>query len=68
MIIESIREYNLDPDDAANFYSLDYQEFIAFSDNEDTWDFVVYLIDKIGVQQIVTDLGLQPEGAIDRAF
>ena len=68
MIIETTREYSVNPDEIAVLYHEDYQEFIQFTDNESTEDFVLYLMDKLGVDQIVSDLNLEPEGAIDRTF
>jgi hypothetical protein len=66
MIIESVREYFVNPDDAADFYPIEYQEFVAFSDNEDTTDFLIYLVERFGSEQIISDLNLVVEGAIDR--
>lgn len=68
MIIESTREYNLNPDELSLYYAQEYEEFVKSTDNQDTWDFAVEMLQRIGIEQIVSDLGLEVEGAIDSVF
>lgn len=68
MIVERVYEFEVDPDQIALHYHDDYQRFIAISDNEDTSDFVFYLVDTYGFDVLRDDLDLSPSGVIDRIF
>jgi hypothetical protein len=57
VIIERVVEYQIDPDDVAAKYYDDYQEFIQKNDNEDSWDFVVYLVERYGLDDLLDFMG-----------
>jgi hypothetical protein len=68
MIVERISEYNIDPDEIAVALHDDYQDFIAKTDNEDTWDFVYYFIESFGFDYMINELGLRPETYQDAVY
>lgn len=58
MIVERVTEYTIDNDAVAAAFHDEYQEFIIKNDNEDTWDFVAYVIERFGLEAILEEPGL----------
>ena len=65
MIIERISEYNIDPDLVAEYFHDIYQEFIAKNDNEDTSDFVYYMVESYGLDYILHELSIETDFSRD---
>ena len=68
MLVERISEYNIDQDLVAAYFHDIYQDFIVKNENEDTADFLIYMIENYGVNYIIHELSIEPEGVIDRTF
>ena len=65
MIIERISEYNIDPDLVAEYFHDIYQDFIAKNDNEDTSDFVYYMVESYGLDYILHELSIETDFSRD---
>ena len=65
MIIERISEYHIDPDLVADYFHDIYQDFIIKSDNEDTEDFVRYMVEQHGLDYILYELSIESDFSRD---
>lgn len=61
MIIERTLEYNINEDLVAEYFHDIYQEFIIKNDNEDTADFLRYMVEIHGLDYIIHEFTLEPD-------
>jgi hypothetical protein len=68
MFVEVVSEYFIDPGLVADFYAKEFEEFLASSDDEDVYDFALFMLGSLGVDKVVEDLGLEVEGRFERVL
>lgn len=65
MIIERVLEYNIDSELVADYFHDIYQDFIIKNDNEDTDDFVRFMVEEFGLDYIVHELSIETDFSRD---